>query len=247
MSLLNRSAAYANMYDSEGRLQGGLAGLEELAQVIALNSGNDRPNDTMADEDDDPPPARDFPVRNPTESSSPSTLDSDEDMDSEEPGSSDDEAMEEIVMYDDLSPIPITKALPQVTPVMSSPEETPSQTTEFVDQDPSTENLTSFGSSSGSSLDSDSTGLTSRASSGKGSRRRSRSRRRVEASVESLLPIGEQLKRRLLEENVVGGMIVSLVDPITRQDSDDIFRTCFSTFPGITSCTVPSMILFIKS
>ena len=60
----------------------------------------------MADKDDDPPPARDFPVRNPTESSSPSTLDSDEDMDSKEPGSSDDEAMEEIVMCDELSPIP---------------------------------------------------------------------------------------------------------------------------------------------
>jgi len=136
-------------------------------------------------------------------------------MDSEEPGSSDDEAMEEIVMYDELSPIPITKALPQVTPaVMSSPEDTPSQATEFVDQDPSTGNLTLFGSSSVSSLDSDSTGLTSRASSGKGSRRGSRSRRRVEVSVESLLPIGEHLKRRLLEENVVGRMIVSLVDPI---------------------------------
>ena len=228
MSLLNRSAAYANMYDSEGRLQGGLAGLEELAQVIALNSGNDRPNDTMADEDDDPPPARDFPVRNPTESSSPSTLDSDEDMDSEEPGSSDDEAMEEIVMYDELSPIPITKALPQVTPaVMSSPEDTPSQATEFVDQDPSIGNLTSFGSSSVSSLDSDSTGLTSRASSGKGSRRRSRSRRGVDVSVESLLPIGEHLKQRLLEENVVGRMIVSLVDPIAGQDSDDVLGLVF--------------------
>ena len=69
---------------------------ERIGGVIALNSGNDRPNDTMRD--DDAPPARDFPVKNPTESSSPSTLDSDEDMDSEETGSSDDEAMEEIVM-----------------------------------------------------------------------------------------------------------------------------------------------------
>jgi len=64
-------------------------------------------------------------------------------------GSSDDEAMEEIVVYDELSPIPITKALPQVTP-----EDTPSQATEFVDQDPSTGNLTLFGSSILSSLDS---------------------------------------------------------------------------------------------
>jgi len=206
------------LYDPEGRLQGGLAGLEELAQVIELNSGNDRPSDTMADEDDDPPPARDFPIRNPTESSSPSTLDSDEDMDSE-PGSSDDEAMEEIAMYDELSPIPITKALPQVTPaVMPSPEDTPSQAAEVADQDASMGDLTPIGSSS----DSDSTGLTSRASSRKGSRRRSRSRR-VEVSVESLLPIGEQLKRRLFEENVVGRMIVSLLDPIVRQNFFDDF------------------------
>ena len=90
-----------------------------------------RSNPRYPGRDDDPHPARDSPVRNPTESSSPSTLDSDVDMDSEEPGSLDDEAMEEIVMYDELSPIPITKALPQV---MSSPEDTPSQATEFVDQ-----------------------------------------------------------------------------------------------------------------
>jgi len=86
----------------------------------------------------------------------------------------------------------------------SSDVVTPSQATEF-DQDPSTGNLTSFGSSSVSSLDSDSTGLTSRASSGKGSRRRSRSRRRVEVSVESLLHIGEHLKDAFWRRMRLGG------------------------------------------
>lgn len=198
------------MYDSQGRLQGGLSGLEELAQVIALNSSTDRPNDNTIEEDDDPPSSRDFPVRNPTEFSSPSTLDSDEDMGSSEPGSSDDEAMEEIAMYEDapLSPIPITKALPQMTPLPISPSESAfSLLTDMGDQ--------SSPHTSSPNPDSDASDMASRQSIDKGSRRRSRSRRRLttEASTETLLPIGEQLKRRLLEENVVASIIVRLLFP----------------------------------
>ena len=53
MSLLNRPAEYDHLYDTEGRLQGGLSALEELAQVIAMNSGGDRDQDGMDDEDED--------------------------------------------------------------------------------------------------------------------------------------------------------------------------------------------------
>jgi len=38
MALLNRPSIHDNLYDSKGRLQGGLSALEDLAQVIQLNS-----------------------------------------------------------------------------------------------------------------------------------------------------------------------------------------------------------------
>ena len=249
MSLLNRSPSYVSMYDSQGRLQGGLSGLEELAQVIALNSGTDRPNDNMTEDDeDDPPPARDFPVRNPAEfSSSPSTLDSDEDMDSEEPGSSDDEAMEEIAMYEDaqLSPIPITKTLPQAAVVPVSLSEAPTQSTDMRDQILPRD-------TSSPTPDSDSSDMASRGSTDKGSRRRSRSRRRAttEGSTEALLPIGEQLKRCLLQENVVVAIIVRLLPSMNisgRLIIRCFRRIYFLSFLGIISCIVPSTILCIRS
>ncbi|KAF9532767.1 SIT4 phosphatase-associated protein-domain-containing protein [Crepidotus variabilis] len=216
MSLLNRSASYAYMYDSEGRLQGGLAGLEELAQVIAQNSGTDTNTEPMDEEDEEPAPARDFPVRNPNEvTSSPSTIDSDDDMsDSEdEPGSSDDEAMEEIAMYDDpqLSPIPVTQALPQSPPiaVATSPEPIANSPVADFREENSSQFLTSSSAAEISSPELHASDTTSRTSSRRGSRRSSRSRRRttLEGSVESLIPIGEQLKRRFLDQSVVGTIV----------------------------------------
>ncbi|KAJ2921714.1 hypothetical protein H1R20_g15377, partial [Candolleomyces eurysporus] len=94
MSLLNRPAEYSHLYDSEGRLQGGLSALEELASVIAMNNANEREQDNQDDDDDEPAPVCDFPVRAPTQDSS--SLDSDDEMD--EPGSSDDDEMEEIAI-----------------------------------------------------------------------------------------------------------------------------------------------------
>ena len=208
MSLLNRSAAFAHVYDSDGRLQGGLAGLEELAQVIALNSNSDREADDMhediEDDEEGPAPSLAFPVRNPAGDSS--SLDSDDDMTgSEEPGSSDDEAMEEIAMYDEpLSPIPVSQGLPQLT-VAASPENTALSES----PDPSAKG-TSPGLAVESSPETRSPALTSR-SSGRSSRRSSRSRRRLtlEGSTETLLPVGEQLKRRWLDHGVLVTMIVS--------------------------------------
>ncbi|KAL4068116.1 SIT4 phosphatase-associated protein-domain-containing protein [Scleroderma citrinum] len=95
MSLLNRSSEHDYLYDSEGRLQGGLSSLEQLARVIAIGSGDDQERENE-DAQDEIEPALELPIHNPRSSS---MLDSDDDM-SEDPGSSDDDAMEEIVMDD---------------------------------------------------------------------------------------------------------------------------------------------------
>ncbi|KAI5989239.1 SIT4 phosphatase-associated protein-domain-containing protein [Pisolithus marmoratus] len=91
----NRSSEHSYLYDSQGRLQGGLSSLEQLARVIAIGSGDEaeQENDGPRDEVE---PALELPIHNPRSSS---VLDSDDDM-SDEPGSSDDDAMEEIVMDD---------------------------------------------------------------------------------------------------------------------------------------------------
>ncbi|PPQ89434.1 hypothetical protein CVT25_012813, partial [Psilocybe cyanescens] len=205
MSLLNRSALFSRVYDSEGRLQGGLAGLEELAQVIALNSNNDHESDPMDESNDEPTPSLAFPVRHPS-ADSPS-LDSDDDMtgSEDEPGSSDDEAMEEIAMYDEppLSPIPFHQPLSLSTvAVASSPD-----AIALSDSPQPDAKMSINATNPSSSPESDGPGMTR--SSGRGSRRSSRSRRRttMEQSSEALLPIGEQLKRRWLDQNILGTMI----------------------------------------
>lgn len=95
MSLLNRSPEHDALYDGEGRLQGGLASLEQLARVISIGSGDEQERENE-DHRDEVEPALELPIHNPRGSS---MLDSDDDM-SDDPGSSDDDAMEEIVMDD---------------------------------------------------------------------------------------------------------------------------------------------------
>ncbi|KAF7337855.1 Extragenic suppressor of kinetochore protein 1 [Mycena venus] len=133
MALLNRSPEFAHLYDAEGRLQGGLSALEELARVIALNSGEeptrdrDAPMRGVASQDDSQEeiePARELPVTSNSvhsDVSSGSLLDSDEDMSSDdEPGSSDDDemTMEELAMDEDpaststSTPFPISAMSP---------------------------------------------------------------------------------------------------------------------------------------
>ena len=70
MSLLNRPSEFDHLYDSEGRLQGGLSALEELAQVIAIGAGNDHDDDILDDENDEMEPAHEFPVSAAHDSSS---------------------------------------------------------------------------------------------------------------------------------------------------------------------------------
>jgi serine/threonine-protein phosphatase 6 regulatory subunit 3 len=102
MSLLNRPADYDYLYDSEGRLQGGLTALEELAQVISMGSGDEDNRDNMDEGGDDTEPALEFPVHGAPQDSS-SLLDSDEDMsDDEGPGSFEDDPMEDITSSGEL-------------------------------------------------------------------------------------------------------------------------------------------------
>ncbi|KAJ6501910.1 SIT4 phosphatase-associated protein-domain-containing protein [Mycena sanguinolenta] len=136
MALLNRPPEFAHLYDAEGRLQGGLSALEELARVIALNSGEEPTRDrdvtmrggsSQDDSQEDIAPARELPVTGNSvhsDISGGSLLDSDEDMSSDdEPGSSDDEmTMEELAMDEDpatstSTPFPVSAMPPkQPTP-----------------------------------------------------------------------------------------------------------------------------------
>ena len=181
MSILNRSSEFSHLYDNMGRLQGGLSVLEELAQVISIGNGGDRDADAMDDQEDSVEPAKELPVSTgrPTLS-----LDSDEDMIVEEPGSSDDEVMEEISM----SPPSVSAPLP---PESSSPAQggNPSYTTS--QKRGSTE---SFGSGSMHRMSKSS---------------RQNSRKALSSNAKISLPLGERLKKRFLELNVLSTLLVS--------------------------------------
>ena len=279
MSLLNRPANYSQMYDSEGRLQGGLGGLEELAHVIALNGSYQSGGDGVGedgmgiDEGDEIEPALDFPIHV-SGGDEMLGLDDDEEgiMDSEdEPGSSDDEAMEEIVIYDEppgdvrLSPLPVrndggffpssSQSGVGMASFSSSPDvrDLESQTGQLTRK---RSGVALLRSSSDPTPLTPPPGLTSHASTSslrlntQGSRRSSRSRRRgtFEGSVESLMVVGEFMKRKMLDEGVVGMIVVSYVflsfSPVLTDFF--LFRTCSSNTHGIISCIALSMIFCIK-
>jgi len=181
MALLNRSPEYDHMYDSQGRLQGGLSALEDLAKVISIASANNRDQEPMDDQEDEIEPAKELPIHDPSLS-----LDSDEDMIADdEPGSSDDETMEEIAMYDDnkaspsallslhLSSSPV--ALISSSPVSGSPRSLRRRS-------------------------SDSLGSTAK-SRPRGSRQSSR-KSTITETPKDFVPLGERLKQRFLELDV---------------------------------------------
>ncbi|KNZ81983.1 Extragenic suppressor of kinetochore protein 1 [Termitomyces sp. J132] len=94
MSLLNRSAEMSHLYDSQGRLNGGLAGLEDLAQILSTSTVVEHHSDGSADEVE---PSLELPIASSHDTMSIS-MDSDDSMSDGEPGSSDDEVMEEIAI-----------------------------------------------------------------------------------------------------------------------------------------------------
>jgi serine/threonine-protein phosphatase 6 regulatory subunit 3 len=204
MSILNRSPEFNHLYDSEGRLQGGLHALEELARVIAIGSGEERDRDTMAEGNDETEPALELPVSNASRNS-PSLIDSDEDMssdDDDDPGSSDDDAMEEIAMYDDsntskhhsVSPLPQPPAVVPLSPATSLPS--PSE----IAARGAVQRSNSFQSSDSDSL---------RTKTRSHSRRSSKRTTTIDGSRESLLAVGEKLKKRFLDVNVLSTLLVN--------------------------------------
>ncbi|KIY70423.1 SAPS-domain-containing protein [Cylindrobasidium torrendii FP15055 ss-10] len=91
MSLLNRLDEENQIYDAEGRLKGGLAGLEGLAKVVDLPD----PSGTHGslDDIDEMEPSMELPISH--SAHSPSSIGSDTDM-------SDDDAMEAMEVYEDM-------------------------------------------------------------------------------------------------------------------------------------------------
>ncbi|KAI6008648.1 SIT4 phosphatase-associated protein-domain-containing protein [Pisolithus marmoratus] len=191
MALLNRSSEHSYLYDSQGRLQGGLSSLEQLARVIAIGSGDEaeQENDGPRDEVE---PALELPIHNPRSSS---MLDSDDDM-SDEPGSSDDDAMEEIVM-DDMAtkdpPVETSEASMESPSISSSSPITISSTPP--DQVAPQRSPASEGSVSNSPV--------SRAY----SNHSRRSSKRTTRDLVSEMPTGEMMKQVFLHESVLSVLL----------------------------------------
>ncbi|KAL0946479.1 hypothetical protein HGRIS_012696 [Hohenbuehelia grisea] len=218
MALLNRSAEWDHLYDSEGRLQGGLSALEELASVISTTTGRDRDTEAMDEGQDEIEPALELPVHGTASSAShdsPSLIDSDEDMSDDEPGSSDDDAMEEIVMLDEplsQSPPPSSHSIPIPVPPVASANALSPASPSAVPSSPSARSpeITAQGAtlkraaSIGSNSDSESSTLAGRSRS---SRRSSRRTTLMDSSIAAPLPIGEKLKRRLLDVGILSTLL----------------------------------------
>lgn len=206
MSLLNRAPEFSSLYDSEGRLQGGLHSLEELARVIAIGSGEDRDHEAMDEANDDIEPALELPVTTSSHDSS-YLIDSDEDMSDDEPGSDEDDAMEEIAMYDE--PAPAHSRSPA-----SSIDEPPLQQPPIiVPSSPNTAGLPSPSqiAAQGAALsqrvtDPETSTIGHRSH---GSRRNSRRVSTFQSVPDAPLPIGEMLKKQFLDLNVMSTLLVS--------------------------------------
>ncbi|KAH7915316.1 SIT4 phosphatase-associated protein-domain-containing protein [Hygrophoropsis aurantiaca] len=194
MALLNRSSEYNHLYDNEGRLQGGLSALEQLARVIAIGSGDERDHETMDDANDEIEPALELPVTNPSRDSS--ILDSDEEMSDGEPGSSDDEAMEEIAMYDESPKAQVDLSLDGESPLERPPVIVPSS--------PNAASLPSPSeiAAQGAALSQKNSEPDSQSGKSPSSHSR-KSSRRVMSSEASELPIGEKMKQRFLDMDVL--------------------------------------------
>jgi serine/threonine-protein phosphatase 6 regulatory subunit 3 len=248
MSLLNRAAEFNHLYDSDGRLQGGLSALEELARVIAIGSGDERDPEAMDESNDDVEPALELPIAHAFHDS-PSLLDSDEDMsdDDDEPGSSDDDAMEEIAMYDEPSSIsgqsiPLDEPPSQRRPVIvpSSPDAAflPPPSEIAAQGAALSQRVSSFNS------DSDRSTVGPRSH---GSRRSSRKTTTLPSPLDAPIPVGEKLKQKFLDMNILSTLLVGQCATFLRCTLiHTLARTYSSSFHGITSYIVQSMILCIK-
>jgi serine/threonine-protein phosphatase 6 regulatory subunit 3 len=215
MSLLNRPADYDYLYDPEGRLQGGLSALEELAQVISMGSSEEENRDNMDEEVDEAEPALEFPVHGAPQDSS-SILDSDEDMsDDEGPGSFEDDPMEDITAPGELKPTDggsKPKAGPFPPSHTRSPADTgtgPTSPGEALPSNAATPGGSTPPRRKGSNQSIDSEGSTVGRRSA-GSRRSSKRVTLGDTSQSGLaVPVGERLKRKMLDDDLLATILVS--------------------------------------
>ncbi|KAJ6526260.1 SIT4 phosphatase-associated protein-domain-containing protein [Mycena vulgaris] len=225
MALLNRAPEFSHLYDAEGRLQGGLSALEELARVIALNTGEDRDRDAPMRSQDEIAPSRELPVTNSMHSDA-SLIDSDEDMSSDdEPGSSDDDSvtMEELGMDEDpaSTPFPISAPpqlhstppppgsasdLPPSPPLQEPPHLVPSSLNAASLPSPTEIALAQRDAATLKSPEPELSASGSTTSLRSHSSKRN-SRRIVLPSPGAPLPVGEMLKRRFVDLNIASTLL----------------------------------------
>ena len=215
MSLLNRPADYDYLYDSEGRLQGGLSALEELAQVISMGSGDEDNRDNMEEEVDETEPVLEFPVHGAPQDSS-SLLDSDEDMsDDEGQGSFEDDPMEDITSSGELkSADGNSKPKSGLFPPAHSRSpadagEGPASPGAGIPPDAATPggSVPSRRKGSNQSIGSEGSTVGRRSA---GSRRSSKRLTLSDLSQSGLaVPVGERLKHKMLDDNVLATILVS--------------------------------------
>lgn len=197
MAILNRPAEYNDLYDKQGRLQGGLSSLETLARVIAIGSGDERGQDTMDDNHDEIEPALELPVTNRSRESS--LIDSDEDMSDDEPGSSDGDALEEIMM-DDPPKAQLPSSEDVAPPIVPSSPKASSLSPSIEIAAQGAMQRTSSTSSNSDNSTAKSPSIHSRRS----------SRRTFSLDITPGLSIGEKTRKRFLEANVASTLLVRL-------------------------------------
>ncbi|KAJ3922136.1 SIT4 phosphatase-associated protein-domain-containing protein [Lentinula edodes] len=198
MALLNRPLRYQHLYDAEGRLQGGLGGLEELARVISLGNededGDVHRFDGNDEMDTEIEPALELPISSASSTSNASSLlDSDEDEDMSASSEDDSMDMEEIAMYDEPQ-MQSTAEPPPLSPEVDMHAAEPTESNS-VPPSVSAENIGPLRHGSVSSLP---------------TRRNSRRSTLPSASApsaEAPLVVGERLKKRFLELNVLGVLL----------------------------------------
>ncbi|KAJ3869056.1 SIT4 phosphatase-associated protein-domain-containing protein [Lentinula novae-zelandiae] len=198
MALLNRPLRYQHLYDAEGRLQGGLGGLEELARVISLGNededGDVHRFDGNDDMDTEIEPALELPISSASSTSNASSLlDSDEDEDMSTSSEDDSMDMEEIAMYDEPQ-MQSTAEPPPLSPEVDMHAAEPTESNS-VPPSVSADNIGPLRHGSVSSLP---------------TRRNSRRSTLPSASApsaEAPLVVGERLKKRFLELNVLGVLL----------------------------------------
>ncbi|KIJ44266.1 hypothetical protein M422DRAFT_252275 [Sphaerobolus stellatus SS14] len=189
MALLNRVSGNGPLYDDEGRLQGGLSALEELARVISTGSGDNNISEDVNDDSQEMVEARELPVHSLSSLSARSTDSSSlaSDSDSELSDNSSDDALEDIAVSDHTEPpFPIrTRSRELLMPSGSEPPATPSSQENELGAS-NTMETSQISSSIDLSLDSDDirTDIGSRG-----------------------LPIGDVLKQRFMEAGILGSLL----------------------------------------